>query len=228
MALPVMPTCPWLVSMAMWVHCMRFVPEDGITTQELARRARLTATSAPMILKRMGRWWGYLRVERAGADGSSGLSSLGKSRIQARRHTLSLRARFTASAAWLAVTVMAHNLAPAVGILVAGLLRRATAATLQRVVLTAPRAARALRAFVVSATTARLALGRAHRAPPRRFQHNPRPPLNNQPPRPPRPGPRISRQTGNSTLPLSTGRPPQMNDMQGSLKQSIRQCTRAD
>jgi len=30
---------PWLVSMAMWVHCMRYVPPAGIPAGELARRA---------------------------------------------------------------------------------------------------------------------------------------------------------------------------------------------
>ncbi len=41
---------PWLVSMAMWVHCMRFVPEDGIPVGELARRIRWSrpAGGSPM------------------------------------------------------------------------------------------------------------------------------------------------------------------------------------
>jgi hypothetical protein len=64
---------PWLVSMAMWVNCMRFVPAEGITTRELARRARMTSTSAPMIIKRMGRWWGYLRVGSAAEGAGSRL-----------------------------------------------------------------------------------------------------------------------------------------------------------
>jgi len=37
---------PWLVSMAMWWTCMRFVAEDGITVAELTRRAR-TGTNLP-------------------------------------------------------------------------------------------------------------------------------------------------------------------------------------
>jgi hypothetical protein len=45
--------------------------------------------------------------------------------------------RFPANAAWLALTVMAHNLGRAVGIL-AGDLSRATAATLRRAVFTIP------------------------------------------------------------------------------------------
>ena len=57
---------PWPVSMAMWAHCMRFVPEDGIPAGELARRACLSAKSAQMVLKRMSTWWGYLVVVPAG------------------------------------------------------------------------------------------------------------------------------------------------------------------
>jgi DNA-binding MarR family transcriptional regulator len=59
---------PWLVSMAMWVHCMRFVPEDGITVGELGRRSHLSAKSLEMVLKRMSKWWGYLVVEPDPAD----------------------------------------------------------------------------------------------------------------------------------------------------------------
>ena len=59
---------PWLVSMAMWAHCMRFVPEDGIPAGELARRACLSAKSAQMVLKRMSTWWGYLVVVPGARD----------------------------------------------------------------------------------------------------------------------------------------------------------------
>ena len=34
---------PWLVSMAMWVHVMRLVPEDGISARDLARRSQLAS-----------------------------------------------------------------------------------------------------------------------------------------------------------------------------------------
>jgi DNA-binding MarR family transcriptional regulator len=54
---------PWLVSMAMWVNCMRYVPDDGIAAGELARRARLTPKSVQTVVKRMCQWWGYLVVE---------------------------------------------------------------------------------------------------------------------------------------------------------------------
>ena len=60
---------PWLVSMAMWVHCMRLVPEEGITAGELVRRSRLSVESTQMVVKRMSKWWGYLDVGRDPADG---------------------------------------------------------------------------------------------------------------------------------------------------------------
>ena len=53
---------PWLVSMAMWAHCMRHVPPDGIRAGELARRSGLTPKSLQMVVKRMSQWWGYLTV----------------------------------------------------------------------------------------------------------------------------------------------------------------------
>ena len=46
--------------------------------------------------------------------------------------------RFMANAAWLGLTVMAHNLGRAVGLLAGGTLHRATATTLQRAVFTIP------------------------------------------------------------------------------------------
>ena len=53
---------PWLVSMAMWWTCMRFVAEDGITVAELTRRAR-TGTNLPGMLR-----WKYISVEPDPAD----------------------------------------------------------------------------------------------------------------------------------------------------------------
>lgn len=65
---------PWLISMAMWAHCLRHVPEDGIPAGEFARRAGLSRNGAEMILKRMRRRaWGYLDIvpDRAGAPRSA-------------------------------------------------------------------------------------------------------------------------------------------------------------
>ncbi len=54
---------PWLVSLAMYVNCMQFVVEDGVTVAELERLAR-TKTN----LNGMQRW-GYVVVEPGPAGG---------------------------------------------------------------------------------------------------------------------------------------------------------------
>ncbi len=53
---------PWLVSMAMWENCMRYVGENGVTVRELNRLARTTTN-----LNGMERW-GYIVVEPDPAD----------------------------------------------------------------------------------------------------------------------------------------------------------------
>ena len=53
---------PWLVSLAMWENCMRFVGEKGVTVSELQRLARTTTN-----LNGMERW-GYIVVEPGPAD----------------------------------------------------------------------------------------------------------------------------------------------------------------
>jgi len=68
---PGMAHPPWLVSMAMWVNCMRFVPEDGIPAGELARLAQVTGPSMAGQLKRMSEWWGYLVAEAGPAAGGT-------------------------------------------------------------------------------------------------------------------------------------------------------------
>ena len=60
---------PWLVSMAMWANCLRLVPADGIAAGELAARARLDGHSMDLVLTRMSRWWGYLKVAPGAAAG---------------------------------------------------------------------------------------------------------------------------------------------------------------
>jgi DNA-binding MarR family transcriptional regulator len=47
---------PWLVSMAMWSTCMRFITADGVTVAELARCARTGTNLAGMER------WGYVTV----------------------------------------------------------------------------------------------------------------------------------------------------------------------
>src|ERR1700748_808567 len=73
------PGAPWLISMAMWAHCLRHVPEGGITAAELARRAGLSRNDAEIFLKRMSRRsWGYLDIapDRTGAPRSARLVTL--------------------------------------------------------------------------------------------------------------------------------------------------------
>jgi hypothetical protein len=47
----------WLISMAMWLNCMRFVTDEGISVDELARLAR-TQTNLSGMLR-----WGYVSLE---------------------------------------------------------------------------------------------------------------------------------------------------------------------
>jgi DNA-binding MarR family transcriptional regulator len=56
------PGAPWLVSLAMWENCMRFVGENGVTLRELERLARTTTN-----LNGMQRW-GYIVVEPDPSD----------------------------------------------------------------------------------------------------------------------------------------------------------------
>ncbi len=47
---------PWLASMAMYLNCMQFVPDDGISTEDLVSRAR-TRTNFHGMAR-----WGYIAV----------------------------------------------------------------------------------------------------------------------------------------------------------------------
>lgn len=62
---------PWLVSYPMWVHCLRYIPDDGIRADDLVRRSGLTATTMRTLVKRLAAWWGYLTVSKAGEAGGS-------------------------------------------------------------------------------------------------------------------------------------------------------------
>jgi hypothetical protein len=48
---------PWLVSLAMWENCLRWLPEEGISVAELIATARTSTNFAGM------RRWGYISVE---------------------------------------------------------------------------------------------------------------------------------------------------------------------
>ena len=52
-----LPRAPWLVSLAMWENCMRYVGEEGVTVGELEKLAR-----TPTNLRGMERWR-YVTVE---------------------------------------------------------------------------------------------------------------------------------------------------------------------
>lgn len=54
---------PWLVSMAMWWHFMRFVPAGGIPAGELQSCLGLDRKSMLALLTRMGKWWSYVTVD---------------------------------------------------------------------------------------------------------------------------------------------------------------------
>src|SRR3984957_11181873 len=54
---------PWLVCLAMWSTCMRFIPEEGVSVAKLEDLAR-----TPTNLNGMQRW-GYIVVEPDSADG---------------------------------------------------------------------------------------------------------------------------------------------------------------
>jgi DNA-binding MarR family transcriptional regulator len=62
---PGSPYAPWLVSLAMWSNCMRFVGQEGVTLGELQRLARTTTNLAGM------QRWGYILVEPGLADSRS-------------------------------------------------------------------------------------------------------------------------------------------------------------
>ena len=56
---------PYLVSVAMWANCLRYVTEEGVTVAEVARLARTHANLDGM------RRWGYVTLDRGGRAGPS-------------------------------------------------------------------------------------------------------------------------------------------------------------
>src|SRR5215467_2564401 len=59
-------SAPWLVSMAIWIKFLRFIPDEGITVHELGRVAALSNTEMKTWLTRLSRWWGYLVIDERG------------------------------------------------------------------------------------------------------------------------------------------------------------------
>lgn len=62
------PTSPWLVSLVMWSNCLQYVPAEGITAGELYLLAGVERDNLATMLKRLGPWWGYLKVGPSNAE----------------------------------------------------------------------------------------------------------------------------------------------------------------
>lgn len=62
-------SAPWLVSMAMWLKFMRFVPPDGISAGDLYRCTEWTEKKFRTYLIRMSKWWGYVSLKANASDG---------------------------------------------------------------------------------------------------------------------------------------------------------------
>ncbi|MBO0719539.1 MAG: hypothetical protein J2P41_01875 [Blastocatellia bacterium] len=56
---------PWLVSMAMWLHFLRYVPDRGISAKELYRLTGMSPKVFRAFLIRMSKWWGYVTVSES-------------------------------------------------------------------------------------------------------------------------------------------------------------------
>ncbi|HUN84527.1 MAG TPA: hypothetical protein VMU48_09110 [Terracidiphilus sp.] len=68
---PGYPRAPWLVSMAMWVKYMQYIPLDGIAVGDLQSCIGVSSKGLQVWLTRLGKWWGYLMFDPPMAAGSS-------------------------------------------------------------------------------------------------------------------------------------------------------------
>jgi hypothetical protein len=59
-------SAPWLAAMAMWLKFIRFIPADGMSARELRPLTGLTPKNLAAWLTRLGKWRGYLTVDRTG------------------------------------------------------------------------------------------------------------------------------------------------------------------
>jgi DNA-binding MarR family transcriptional regulator len=57
----------------MYSNLLRFVPDHGATIREFARAARLSKDGARRWLRRLAKWWGYIRIERGLSEGGAEL-----------------------------------------------------------------------------------------------------------------------------------------------------------
>jgi DNA-binding MarR family transcriptional regulator len=67
---------PWLVSLVMWANAMQYVDDAGISVREFHLRAGARKDDARMLLERLSKWWGYVRVERAPGAAGHGPDSI--------------------------------------------------------------------------------------------------------------------------------------------------------
>jgi DNA-binding MarR family transcriptional regulator len=67
---------PWLVSLVMWANAMQYVDDDGISVREFHLRAGARKADTRMLLERLSKWWGYVRVEMAPGSAAHGPDSI--------------------------------------------------------------------------------------------------------------------------------------------------------
>ena len=67
---PGIANAPWLVSMAMWIRFMRYIPVEGITFSELKSNLAISSKGLKTWLTRLGKWWGYLEIDAPDAAGA--------------------------------------------------------------------------------------------------------------------------------------------------------------
>lgn len=65
------PRAPWLVSMAMWVKYMQYIPLEGIAVGHLQSRIGASSKGLQTWLTRLGKWWGYLTFDPPVSAGAS-------------------------------------------------------------------------------------------------------------------------------------------------------------
>jgi hypothetical protein len=60
---PTAAASPWLVSLAMWLNCLRYIPREGLRTEDLLQQARISTVDLRVFVTHLRRW-GYLQVGR--------------------------------------------------------------------------------------------------------------------------------------------------------------------
>jgi DNA-binding MarR family transcriptional regulator len=68
---PGFPAAPWLVSMALWLRFMRYIPVEGTTVADLQSHLAISNKGLNIWLARLGRWWRYFHILDPGASETS-------------------------------------------------------------------------------------------------------------------------------------------------------------